>query len=191
MSLPPRLPRLIYLNGPPGSGCKTVANHLATLDSGIAIYHHFQPIWEMNDALNLRLRPGAEPLDFLSEDVQREVVGSRDTCTWRDFNLLMEGFLERHVDDYILGTFAATSAKEMLYGVVETVIFPDVEKVFDMFEIQRIAPVRDQLLIRLERDGCEWSGEGDYIFSGVPSITIRNNTTIEDLNATVVAYLTK
>lgn len=192
--IPPRFPSLIYLNGPAGSGKTTLADYLCSLDPGIIVYHHATPLWHMADVIQSALHPDKEIIDFNLQDVKSLSLRSDDSSplTWRDFLLHQGAYIREAFGASILSTIAAAEARHYLLTNRDTVIFPAIRTLDDLSSLLPLVPLKDQLLLRIERSGCSWEGDlGGYITPDITSVTIRNDNSLQDFFNTAVAYLTE
>ena len=189
-------PTLIYLNGPSTSGKTTLADKLISLDEKSILQYHFAtPLWTVCDTLlehRLSINTGADaPLDFNSQEVKESRPFASALKTWREI-LIDLGNVTRNAfgSDYFSHA-AAIATETMLLNGIETIIFPTTRTLDDLSELVKLVPKRNQLLIRIERDGTSFENDiGNYLYPEIPSITMENNGTLDEFYTSVISYLT-
>lgn len=190
------LPSMIYLNGPAGSGKTTLANLLQTAYPSVAQVQFPLPLWEIADSIlhqSGQLKDTDEPFDFASQDIKASIIegSGPPPTTWRDF-LIEQGYLLRkHFGPDILSRIAAQSSKTLFMQGIQTIIYPNVRTMEDLTTLIPLAPKREQVLIRLEREGKTWDGDLGGYLDTVPflTITLSNNSTPEELLKTALHLL--
>lgn len=189
------LPSMIYLNGPKGSGKTTLANLLQTAYPSVAQVQFPLPLWEIADSIlhqSGRLKDTDEPLDFASQEVKAKLINpDRRPETWRDFLIAQGKLLRNYFGHDILSRIAAESSKVLFMQNIQTIIYPNVRTMEDLASLIPLAPKREQVLIRLERDGTTWDGDLGSYLDTVPfmTITLSNNSTPEELLKTALHLL--
>lgn len=183
----PRLPALIFLNGPAGSGKSTLADHLATLDRGVAIYHHASPLWAMLD--QIVLGPEDSPMDFSDPAVKLSPLpwagpgASSSPLTYRDALVSLGNWVRATFGPETLSRLASESTRDLLVHH-ETVVYPAVRTLEDISRLVPAAGPQNCILVRIFRDGYSWDGDlGGYLEPatlGIPHVDVFNNSTIED-----------
>lgn len=198
-TLPDRVPALIFLNGPAGSGKSAIAEHLVSLDRGFTIYHHASPLWAMLDQIVGADPSTGEPYDFNAPSVKVSFVPwSGKPCdpeahpTFRDALVSLGAWTRDMFGPETFSRIAAAATNDLLASF-DSVIFPAIRTPEDLSCLLDRASPQDYLLIRLFRPSCDWRGDlGGYLdpskFS-VPSIDIHNDGTLEDLFEKVLSAL--
>lgn len=195
---PSLLPKLIYINGPKGCGKTTLADLLTTTNpNGICQVQFPMPLWEIADGmLHLmgRLSDTDPPLDFASPDVKAAMINPNDMPggpRWRDFLVDQANLLRKYFGPQVLGIIAARSTSIYEMQGMDTIIFPNIRTHDDLIPLLPLAPRRDQVLIRLEREGATFEGDnGSYISpEGILSITLSNNGTTTELLTAALNFL--
>lgn len=188
------LPTLIYINGPKGCGKTTLAEALCSYSAGVCQVQFPTPLWEIADGILHqlgRMNDTEEPLDFTSQDIKASVISPGGTVTWRSFLVEQANVLRKYFGPTVLGDIASRSAKSLLLQGMDTVVFPNVRTDEDLIPLVPLVGRRQQILIRIERNGCDWSNDnGHYIApKGLVSITLSNNTTPAELIMSALNFL--
>lgn len=197
LPIAPRIPALIFLNGPAGSGKSLLAEHLVSLDRGFTIYHHASPLWAMLDAIVGDDPETREPFDFNRPSVKASFVrwtgrlaqnesGTR-IPTYREALIQLGQWVRDTFGPGTLSRLAGDAAADYLENGMESIIFPAIRTPEDLSMLLPRAAAQDCLLIRLFRDGCTWDNDlGGYLDPStldIPHVDIENNSTPEDLFA--------
>lgn len=187
-----RFPRLIYLNGPAGSGKTSLCNHLKAIDPGITSYHFAEPLWLMANELRNAMDPFSEDLDFDTQQAKATRMDGPATSLWREYLVDEANVLRKHLGPDVLGRIALpTVASYLQEGGFDTVILPATRTKEDMFHLMGLVNPRDQVLIRIERSVSSWANDnGSYLVPDIPSITLSNDGTLLDFFSTAIAFLT-
>lgn len=185
--LPPRFPRIIYLNGPDEWVNNSIAEFLAALDSGITIYNHNQPLWEMADLLVNHFHQDKEPMDFLSSEGKESKL-TESSKSWKIWFAGQKTFTRSNLGFDLFAQIAyKVMEKHFLLGG-ETIIFTQVETQEDLKPLTSFCSPKDQILIRLDGSTVPWEN-GSYIFPTIPSVTIDASVPLEQLQKTILAFL--
>jgi hypothetical protein len=193
----PRIPSMIFLNGPAGSGKSTIADHLVSLDRGFTVHHHASPLWTMLDAI-VGVDPTTdEPYDFNDPAVKAAVVPNCQpgfaSPTFREALISIGKWTRDTFGPETLSRLAADAAADYLRNF-DSVIFPAVRTQEDLScLIDPNIASSEYLLIRLFRKNCDWYGDlGGYLDIprlGIPSVDIVNDGTPEELLAHVLGAI--
>lgn len=189
------LPRMIYLNGPKGCGKTTLAEGLnLTNPNGIVQIDFPVPLWTIaDDILNQlgTLKDTDIPLDFTKPDVKGTLIHADGPYRWREFLVEQANVLRKYFGPTVLGRIAARSAKTFFLQGFDTAIFPNVRTPDDLVPLMALEPRREQVLIRIEREGATFENDnGQYIVpEGIMSITLSNNGTPAELITAALNFL--
>lgn len=194
-----RVPALIFLNGPAGSGKSAIAEYLSSLDRGFTIYHHATPLWTMLDQIVGDDPATGEPYDFSAPAVKSAYVPwNGKPCdpevhpTFRDALVSLGAWTRDMFGAETFSSIAAAATHELLQKF-DSVVFPAIRTPEDISRLLDRADRSDYLLIRLFRPSCDWRGDlGGYLDPSkfdIPSIDIHNDGTLEDLYAKVLSAL--
>lgn len=192
--MPFTFPKFIYLNGPIDSGKFALADHLKTIDSGVAIHRHKLPLWETADTLQAYIDELAEPLDFDSHLVTKQRIVENAIPTWSDYLAEQETLIKLYFGS---GFFASTVATFISknFEIYDTFVFPDINSLNDLEPLIKLTSLRNQVLIRIEGDSLSWDGPngptGHYVFPEIASITLTNNGDTDAFISAAVEYLTR
>jgi hypothetical protein len=190
----PRLPTLIFLNGPAGSGKTTLAEALVARDpDAVTQYHHASPLWAMMDCLtSIDPETDAENWkDYNDPEVKAAPIpfaGPRlpDLIpTYRDALISLGQWSRDTFGPWALARLAVTATREYLTSGFSTVVFPACRTMEDIELLAAVAGPKNCLLVRLFRDGHSFASDlGDYIpenYLRLPTVDLHNSGTVEDL----------
>lgn len=191
--LTPRIPALIFLNGPAGSGKSTLADYLCSLDRGMTQYHHATPLWSLADILlgiGDAIDPQDDPLHWSYSEPEVKSRLIRPGYSVRQLLIDLGQFVRTKLGPEYLSEIASRETHQMLLEF-DTVIFPAVRTLEDVSRLIPGAGAENCLLLRLSREGCSWTGDlGSYIdLPGVRTVDIENNFSFDDLYARVLAEI--
>lgn len=193
-TLRPRLPRLLYLNGPAGTGKSTLADRLVDLDAGVYVYSHPLPLWMMADVL--LGSDDSDPLDFTLQDVKQSTyqkigVDQFPSQSIRELLVNLGHFVRSNMGPAWLSQKAREAAIAAFEEGYETVVFPSVRTLEDIELLTDLVPMSDQLMLHLSRPGFEWTGDlGAYILdANLPSQHLSNHGSLEDFISSALSIL--
>jgi hypothetical protein len=183
---------MIYLNGPPGSGKTALADALCNAIPGVTQVQFPTPLWEIADTMlysSGKLFAFDPPPDYSQQKIKSSTFG--EGHTWRDFFIEQATLLRKYFGPDILSQICAKTSNELFLSGIDTIIYPNTRLDADLAALIPLVPRREQVLLRLERNGATWCGDlGGYIFpEGIASHTFTNNTTIQELLDSVLVFL--
>lgn len=193
--------QIVLLNGPPGSGKDTAASHLVP-------YFQFQkmkfaaPIKRMVCGLLDMSESALEvhkdnPFNILCEEFVsidpnfgNEIITYGPKETPRDVLIdLSEDFLKKKYGKTILGRIAA---RELSRSHNNLVIFTDAGKEEDMPAIIRAVGKKNVTLVRIHRDGCDFSKDSRrYLDHSEWVWDVDNNGPLSHLTGKVARCITR
>lgn len=195
----PRVPSLIYLNGPAGSGKSALAEHLVSLDRGMTIYHHASPLWAMLDQIVGNNPETDAPYDFNDGELKKSPVlwsgklsSYSSAPTYREALIALGYWTRNTFGPETLSRLAAESTRGLLVHY-DSVIFPGIRTPEDLSHLVPAADPQESLLIRIFRPSHTWDNDlGSYLDPeklDIPHVDLHNDGSLEDFFASALVAL--
>lgn len=186
------LPKFTFINGPAGSGKSTLAKLICDTDKDVWRDGFAEPI---RQAIYSVFFPEEGPihydLDLKDQKVKSSPFPFREDFTYRDAMIsFSEDWMKPYFGRDIFGrlAFQRCVEQEMFY---DKFVFDDSGFKEEAEYIVRFASPPSCLLIRLHREGCNFTGDSRsyIILDGVPTINLHNDGKSEDLLASLQLQL--
>jgi len=198
LPITPRMPALIFLNGPAGVGKSTLANRLVEIASHgeIIQYHHASPLWAMLDCLITNEANPNEPFfDYSGPKIKASPISWAGPTipsklpTYRDALVSLGQWARDTFGPWALANAALTATRECLHAGFSTIVFPACRTLEDLELLVAAAGSQNCLLIRIFRDGHSFANDlGSYLPErplGVPTVDLHNSGSLEDFYSAI------